>query len=211
VPADETSTLLERYHAGEETALAAILERHGAWLRRYVSRRMGGVHRRFETSEDVVQDVFCKLIRHGPAFVPADDDQFRLIVGTIVLNRLRDRWRWARAGVRDPDREASRPVSRVGLAADSENRPDRLAGEGERRALLELAMELIDPGDAHLIRSHDWDGKDFSVLGEELGIKADAARMRYTRAVQGLGKMARRLRSGDLRDLEAPLAEEDEA
>ncbi len=201
---ESTIPLLERYHAGDPTVLETILAQHYDWLWRFVSRNMGDHLRAFETSEDVVQEVLRQLIEHGPAFVPQDDSQFRRLVGTIVLNRLRDRNDHARAARRDRRREASgerEPISRIGVAAPSTDGPSQAAIRKEEASCLELALELMPPDDAYIIRRRRWDGAEFHEIGEELGLKPDAVQKRHVRSVAKLGGMIRRLEAGDLSGL----------
>ena len=74
----------------------SLLE-HREFMQSLARKLLADEHR----AEDVVQDVLRQLIERGPAFVPQDDSQFRRLVATIVLNRLRDRNDYVRAARRD--------------------------------------------------------------------------------------------------------------
>ncbi len=205
-PQDSSSTveLLQRHRRGDSGALGELLVRHRDWLWSYVRRRMGAELRRYEASEDVVQDVLRKLIEQGPAFAPQDDDQFRRLVATIVLNRLRDRHDWVHAAKRArADARGLDPleISRIGVAAASVDQPSRAAERAEEAGFVNLALQLIDPDEAHLIRLRDWEGLEFAQIGIQLDIEPDAARMRFQRAVRRLGGMIKRLQEGDLHEL----------
>ena len=119
---DSSVQLLARAHDGDAEAVDALIARHRDWLWSYVRRHMNDGLRHFEASEDVVQDVLRKLIQRGPRFIPRNDDEFRRLVATIVINRLRDRHDWVNAGVRQGGEErieADDAPTHIGLRADS--------------------------------------------------------------------------------------------
>jgi RNA polymerase sigma factor (sigma-70 family) len=181
-----------------------LLERHRPWLWKYVSRHMSAGQRAFETSEDVVQDVLRRLLEQGPAFIPQDEDQFRRLVATVVLNHLRNRHDWIHAAKRSPGQgkaQDSDAISRIGVAAHSKHSPSRIAARREEEGFLHLALTLIDPEDAQVIRLKEWQGSSYAAIGQELGVAEGTARMRFRRAVQRMGAMAKRLMEGNLKDL----------
>ncbi len=201
---ESTIPLLERYHSGDTATLDAILAHHRDWLWSYVRRNMGAHLRALETSEDVVQDVLRSLIERGPAFIPQDDSQFRRLVATIVLNRLCDRNDYVRAARRDRRRELSGEagqISRIGAAAPSVDSPSRAAIRNEEASFLELALELLPPDDAHIIRRRRWDEAEFEEIAAEIDSTAAAVQRRHLRAVTKLGGMIRKLEVGDLSEL----------
>lgn len=205
-----TIELLESFHSGDNDALETLLETHRGWLWSYVSRNMGDHLRALETSEDVVQDVLRQLLERGPAFIPQDESQFRRLVATIVLNRLRDRNDYVRAARRDRAREASGDlaISRIGATADSVESPSRVAVRNEEARLLELALELLPSDDAHIVRRRRWDEAEFAEIGVELDMKPETVQKRHVRAVAKLGGLMRQLESGDMSGLaEDPLRE----
>ena len=61
--------------------------------------------------------------------------------------------------------------------------------------------ELLDEEDRELVLLRQWDGLEFAVLGERLGVSTDAARMRFQRAVGRLAQTLERLRRSDLSPL----------
>lgn len=199
-----TIQLLESFHAGDARALDALLAQHRDWLWSYVSRNMGQHLRGLETSEDVVQDVLRALIERGPAFVPQDDSQFRRLVATIVLNRLRDRNDYVRAARRDFRRDLSGEagqVSRIGMATPSVDSPSQAVVRKEEAGFLQLALELLPPDDAHIIRRRRWDEAGFDEIASELELTPAAVQRRHLRAITKLGALIRMLEAGDLSSL----------
>lgn len=198
--------LYTRARQGEDDALATLVERHHEWLWRYVRRRMTARHRRLETSEDVVQEVLRKLVQRGPRFVPEDEDQFRRLLATIVVNRLNDRFDYLNADKRAADRERRlEDESRAQeLPSPSVDRPSRVVGRQEEEERLRLAMELIDPDEAEALRLRNWESLSFPLIGERLGMTEDQARMACRKATLHLGAMLRRLEAGQLVDTRHP-------
>jgi DNA-directed RNA polymerase specialized sigma24 family protein len=57
-------------------------------------------------------------------------------------------------------------------------------------------MELLDREDREVIWLRHWLELPFEEVGEQLGLAADAARMRYQRALPRLAECLAKLRSG---------------
>lgn len=200
----QSVVLLDSARRGDAQALEQLVERHREWLWAYVRRHMGEHLRRFEASEDVVQEALRRLLQQGPAFVPRDDDEFRRVVAVIVLNRLRDQHRWARVRGRElggASLDADGAATRIGIAARTQDRPSQVVARNEEEALVRLALELLDPDDTAVLRLRSMEGLAFAAVGERLGIEPDAARMRFNRAMGRLGAMMARIEEGRLEEL----------
>ena len=197
--AQTAADLIRRYHNGEPHVIGDLLEAHRGWVHRFVRRSMYSDHRLVETSADVVQDVCRKVVEQGPAFMPSSDEEFRRVLGTLVVNHMRDRWRWSRAARRDRARERSlesETISGSGVRADSTENPARQAQQAEEEARFELALHLIDPDDAELLRRHHWEGQGYDTLARDFELTYDAVRMRIQRAVTKLGRLVKDLEMG---------------
>jgi RNA polymerase sigma-70 factor (ECF subfamily) len=77
-------------------------------------------------------------------------------------------------------------------------RPSAAADRNEKRAWIRLALELLDTADRDVVLLRQWDGLSFAEVGERLGIREDAARMRFERAVARLARLVARLRAGEI-------------
>ncbi len=206
----DTRELLARWHAGDEEALAALVERHRGWIEARVRRRLGAALRAKDETQDVVQDAVMELLRYAPRFAARHGGTFRRLVARIVENVLRDRSDWFTARRRAMSRE--RP-----LAADSvlwldppvgaPARPDDRAEADEAAARVRLALELLGEEDRRVVVRRDWDGWEFARIGEETGATADAVRMRYHRALLKLAELVERLRT---EGIDRVLSEEDD-
>ena len=202
---DRTAVLLEGHHRGDSSALQAILQRDLEWVRDFVSRHLDGEVRRLEDTSDVVQEVMLTVLGNGQHFVVADRDDFRALIGTIVLNHLRSRGRYHHAAKRDARRERSGQSDSVlylrkDAPAKCITRPDQRVEHEEAVALVRLARELIDPESREVLEMREAE-LSFLAIGERLGCKEDAARKRHGAAVRQLQESVRKLKLGRLRDL----------
>lgn len=195
-----TVVLLRRWHAGEQAALEQLMARDLPWVTEQVSRRMGAELRGRADVEDVVQHALLAVFRHGPRFEIEDPEHYRAVLIRIVENSIRKMIRDGRRQKRSVGREQPLPSGSVLLLTDGVTRPASAADRNERRAWLQLGLELLEPEDRELVLGRQWQGHSFKQLGEQLEISEEAARKRFDRAVAKLAQLVRRLRSGQLRD-----------
>jgi RNA polymerase sigma-70 factor (ECF subfamily) len=201
--AGETGTgeLLQRWHAGDQRALEALLERHLPWLEQNVRRRLGPfLHARMQTG-DVLQDVALRVLQYRPRFVLSDEQEFRALLLRMVENELRDQRDRVRAQRREVLRERVVPSDTV-LNLDPPIRPvttpTQAAERRERHAWLQLSLELLDDDDRRVLQLREWQGMSFGEVGEMLGIPENTARMRFERALPKLVEKLKALRMGGL-------------
>lgn len=204
---DESNlTLLESAASQDPAAIEELLRRHTEWLWGYVRKKMGAGVRRFETSADIVQDALRKLLEQGPHFLPRDDGEFRRLVAKIVLNRIIDLHRWGRQPGRAVHQaDDDHTVTRIGPLERTDQSPSRVLERNEEEARARLALELCEPDDAHILKLRFWEELSFEEIATQLGIQANAARMRANRARLKLGTMIRRLESGEIDEIATDL------
>jgi RNA polymerase sigma-70 factor (ECF subfamily) len=193
-----TLQLLARWHSGDETALGELLARELPWLQQQVRRRMGDALRARTDVDDVVQRAMIDVLRHGPRFLVEDREHYRALLLRIVENALRKELRDARRQKRDARREEPLPSGTVLVLDTRVTRPSAAAERSERRAWLQLALELLPPADREILLLRQWEGLSFGAAAERLGIREDAARMRFERALARLARAVERLRSGEV-------------
>lgn len=196
---DATPVLLERLHRGDESAMAALLELHLPWLRSHVERRLGDFLRRHGDADDYLQDAMADFLRDAPQFQVRDGAQFRSLLARVVENTLRDRNDWFRAKRRDLARNAALPSESV-LALDPAlhrgTTPSRAADRSETREWVRLALELMGAEDRKIILAREYEDRSFVDIGNDLGMTANAVRMRWVRAVARLAEVMKDLRAG---------------
>jgi RNA polymerase sigma factor (sigma-70 family) len=197
--ADPTPQLLHRWHDGDERALAELVDAHLAWLRAHVDKRLGAFLRARGDADDYLQDAILDFLRDGPRFQVRDGQQFRALLARIVENTLRDRNDWFRAKRR-------RLGTNVTLARDSvlpldpalqrSTTPSRDATRTEVRDWVRLSLELLEAEDRKIILAREYEDRSFVQIGEELGMTANAVRMRWVRAVARLAEVMKDLQAG---------------
>jgi RNA polymerase sigma-70 factor (ECF subfamily) len=198
-PSDDTRVLLQRWHAGDRQAIEALVGRDLEWIRGHVRARLGPLLRSRGETMDYVQDAVLDVLQYTPRFLTDDRRQFRALVARIVENHLRDAHDHHAAQRRTPARERPVPTDSVldlGVAASTVTRPDAAAERNEQEAWVRLALELLEPADRQVLLLRQWQGLEFAVVGEHLGIAEDAARMRFQRALPKLAKQLEALRAG---------------
>jgi len=176
--------VLEGVRRREPRALEAFFEAYFDRVFGLVYRLLG--HR--AGAEDVTQEVFYKVHRAAERLDIERDPMPWL--AAIAHNACRDYWRSSayRLGRRSASLEAE-PMLQGTLAAPGDPEREALAAERERlvrQALLELPEEVRSP-----IVLHDYQGLSHEEIAGMLGIRHDAARKRYSRA---LAALATRLR-----------------
>ncbi len=201
-----TRDLLTRMHGGDEDALRDLVARHLPWIRACVHERLGRKLRQRAETQDFVHEAVVEVLRHGPRFTVSSDEHFRALLGRIVENVLRGKHRRWAAERRDAAQERPLPTESV-LDLDPRRAPATTASAAvdrrEREAWLRLGMELLRPEDREVVELRQ-EGLPFEEVGAELGVAANAARMRFDRALARLGALVVRLR---VEGLEAVLEE----
>lgn len=196
---DRTSALLDAWHRGSESALAELLQLHLGWLREHVQRRLGAFLRARADAEDYLQDAITDFLRYGPRFQVRDGAQFRALLAKIAENTLRDRNDWFRAKRR-------RLSTLVPLGSDSvlsldpalqrSTTPSRVADRTETRDWVRLALELLEAEDRKILLEREYEDRSFVDIGNDLGMTANAVRMRWVRALARLAEVMRELQAG---------------
>ncbi|MFH0945900.1 MAG: RNA polymerase sigma factor [Planctomycetota bacterium] len=194
-----TQQLLSRWHGGDEESLAELLARHLPWIEAQVSKRLGTALRKKAETQDFVQDALVQALRYSPRFTIQSGDMFRRLLLAIIQNVLRDRSDWFNARRREMHRErplARDTILRLDPPVQEVESPSKRIELEEERALVRLALELMPPEEQRLILRREWDGWEFSRIGQELSITGDAARMRFHRALLQLQARVEQLSNG---------------
>ena len=196
-----TVVLLRRWHGGDESALQDLMARDLPWVKEQVARRMGRELRGRADVDDVVQHALLAVFQYGPRFEIEDSEHYRAVLIRIVENTIRKMIRDGRREKRWAGREEPLPSGSVVVLTAGVTQPASAADRNERRAWLQLGMELLEPADREIVLGRQWEGHAFKDLGEQLGISEEAARKRFDRAVGKLAQLVSRLRAGELRDV----------
>jgi RNA polymerase sigma-70 factor (ECF subfamily) len=200
----DTTVLLKRWNSGDEGALQELLSKHLPWIKTYVHQRLGDFLRTKEEPSDIVQTALVEFLRYGPRFQVSSEAHLRFLLGRIAENVLRDRHDFFTRRRRQAAREQPIPDDSV-LALDAGarevTRPDAAFERKQWQAWVRLALELMEPEERDLIVLRQWDNLEFAEIGARLGLAADAARMRFQRALPKLANKIQMLQRGELDEL----------
>lgn len=180
----DTTQLLQRWYAGDEGALDALLADCLPWIRSRVQQRLGPQLRRKLETGDVVQDALMRFLADGPRLQIRNSGHLRGILARIVENVLCDKADWFSAKRRALARECA--LGDHGALTDDADGPATLLATDENHDRVRLALELLEPEARRLVVLRAWDGLSFIEIGEQLGISQKAADTRYRRALARL-------------------------
>ena len=171
-PRDES--LFVKYRAdGDLEAFGCLYDRYGQAVFRFLLRLL----RDRAGAEDLVQQVFLRVHESRGAYDPRRS--FRTWIFTIA-RRLAVNWT-ARSG--STAAEADRPDLEDGAPS-----PERRAiVRGEARAV-ERALASLAREDAEVLLLARYEGLSYQEIGEVVGCRADAAKMRVHRALTRLAE-----------------------
>lgn len=140
-------------------------------------------------AQDLVQDAFLRMHRAIERLDPSRDPAPWVLA--VVTNTARDFWRSpsqrARAG--SFELEAAGGVADPSEWAD----PERRLMAVERRSSVERALAALPPPDREVILLRDYEDLTTPQIAAALGMREDAVRQRYSRAVKRLAETFRRL------------------
>lgn len=129
--------------AGDPAAFDRLLERYLPQLHAFVRARLGADVRQRETSMDVVQSVCRQLVAARDRFDFRGEERFRAWLFTSALNKIREKHRFHRLGLRDVAREAGGDGMEVWSAVGHLLTPSQEAMGNETAAALAAAMAAL--------------------------------------------------------------------
>ncbi len=176
---ENDSELMRQVRDGRTSALATLFERHHARLYRYCLRMTGNR----PTSEDLVQDVFMKMLKHKSQF--RDDSVFMPWMYGIARNACAMHWR----------RAALHPVaeSDLGDAAPAEPYAEDDHAGAEQADLVRRALLRLPPERREVLVLNRYEFKTYEEIARALGCSVSAAKVRAHRALKQLKDIYRDL------------------
>lgn len=173
-PAGDASDadLMARVRDGETERLAELFERHHRRLYNFFLRlvRSGAV------AEDLVQEVFVRILRYRRTFRPGAE--FAPWLFALARNAAADHWR------RSPREIPVEP----GAPEPAADLPHPLAGleRRERHGRLAAALARLDPDKRELLLLARSGEMRYERIGELLGVSEGAVKVRVHRAMKEL-------------------------
>jgi RNA polymerase sigma-70 factor (ECF subfamily) len=190
----ETQRLLEQARAGTAGAVDRLLERHRAYVCRFVELRMDPQLRARIDPSDVVQDAQLEAVRRLDRYLGDAPLPFRLWLRQIAQDRLlmlRRHHRGAarRAVTREatlPD-ESSLAFARQLLAAGTS--PSARLAASEMAQRVQQAVAQLPEADREIVLLRNFEGLSNQEVAQLLNIQPTTASQRYGRALLRLRKL----------------------
>jgi RNA polymerase sigma-70 factor (ECF subfamily) len=138
--------LLRRARAGDNQALDRLFQRYLPFLYRWAHGRIPGWARNSFETADVVQETVLQTIRNLGSFEPEREGALLAYLRRSLLNRIRDRFRYA---MRHPTPAPLTPMNETSL--DDAASPLDLAISEEDRRRYEEGLSLLTPAEREAI------------------------------------------------------------
>ena len=193
-----TTVLLDKWSQGDRKALEELLVLHMPWIHRELHKRMNPLLRARAETMDFVQEALFQFLEDAPRFKIRNGRVFRALLLVIAGNTLRRHYRWWAAQRRRIARERPLPPDTVLHLEDPGMNPLEEMERKEREAWIRVGLEFLREEDRKIILFRYYDDLSFPRIGEILGVKANAARMRFTRAQVRLGVALGRIMRGEV-------------
>jgi RNA polymerase sigma-70 factor (ECF subfamily) len=176
---DPDSELVARWQSGDERAFEQLLRRHEKRVFRPLMRMMGTR----EEAEDVAQETFLSLYRHGHRF--RGEALFSTFVYRVASNAALNRRRTLGRSRNRIKRLAVRQEAGDDLPSAPRNPEDAVSG-GELSAHLHKALEVLQPALRMPVLLYDIEGLAYAEIAEVLGVAEGTVKSRIHRARQAL-------------------------
>ena len=164
---------MHELRAGRTGALAALFERHHARVYRFCLRMTGDR----QTAEDLVQDVFMRMLKYSKTFKASST--FDPWMFAITRNACADHWRsTARLD------KTTAPTHED--EADEAAQPERIAASAEREDLLHRALMALPLERREVLLLSRFEYKKHEEIADILGCSVGAVRVRIHRAIKQL-------------------------
>ena len=161
---------------GQVARLAVLFERHHRGLFRYFVSMNGNR----ETAEDLVQDVFFRMLRYRTSYDPAQS--FTAWMYQIARNAGVDQVRKRKAEVVDIETFTDRRAELVSSAPG----PEESASRGQDLALLRRALDRLPEDKREILVLSRFQGMKYEDIAEVLECEVGTVKVRVYRAIRAL-------------------------
>jgi len=170
---------MNEVRAGQVGQMAILFERHHRALFRYFV----SMHRDRELAEDLVQDVFFRMLRYRASFDAAHS--FTAWMYQIAHNASLDHIRKQRANIVDIDEFAERRPEFASKAPG----PEEAAVRKQDLKLLGRALDLLPDDKRELLILSRFQGMKYEDIAAVLQCEAATVKVRVYRAVRALEQL----------------------
>ncbi len=192
-PPGQVADLAARAAGGDKEAVAELLERHRARLRRMVELRLDPRLQGRVDASDLIQEGYLEALRRLDEFIADPSVPFYIWLRFLVGQKVQEQHRrhLGTAG-RDVGREVSiyrgaMPGASTGALAarllGNLTSPSQAAVRVERKIRLQEALNRMDPLDREILVLRHYEQMANGEAAAALGLDKSAASKRYTRAL----------------------------
>jgi RNA polymerase sigma-70 factor (ECF subfamily) len=176
---DPDHDLVQRWQAGEEGAFDVLVRRHEKKVFRLLLRMMGNR----EEAEDVAQETFLSLHRHGHRF--RGDARFSTFIYRVASNAALNRRRTLGRNRARIQKLVHRQAAGDDLPETPRN-PEDATGGKELSSAVRDALESLKPSLRLPVLLYDIEGLAYGEIAEVLGVAEGTVKSRIHRARQAL-------------------------
>jgi len=177
--AEESSDiqLVERCRAGDMEAYSALVRRHQDRVLNVIYRFVSD----YEDARDIAQEVFIKAYRGLSSFegkAQFGTWVYRIAVNAAISHARKKSRRKPALSLSAEDDEGHNP----GDPPDTSEEPSRVLDAKERRALIERAIDSLDPDHRAVVVLKDIEGYDYEEIADMIGCPKGTVKSRLHRA-----------------------------
>jgi RNA polymerase sigma-70 factor (ECF subfamily) len=183
---DPDRELVERWQAGDEKAFEELIERHEKRVYRLLYRMMGSR----EDAEDLTQETFLSLHRHGHRF--RAEARFSTFVYRVAANAALNRRRSLGRGRARVEKLKHRQAAGDDLPSSPRDPEDSTLG-AELSAHVRAALDELSPALRMPVILYDIEGLAYGEIAKVLGIAEGTVKSRIHRARQSLREQLKEL------------------
>jgi RNA polymerase sigma-70 factor (ECF subfamily) len=176
---DPDRALVDRWQAGDARAFEALIRRHERRVFRLLHRMLGNR----EEAEDVAQETFLSLHRHGHRF--RSESRFSTFVYRVAANAALNRRRSLGRTRTRTQKLAERQAAGDHLPSAPRDPEDAAAGS-ELGGQVRKALESLSPPLRLPLVLYDIEGLAYGEIAEVLGVAEGTVKSRIHRARQAL-------------------------
>lgn len=194
---------LQRFSAGDDSALGHLVEKEFPKLRRKVEARLGADLRRRIDASDILQQAAIDLMHLRDRFENRGLDAFRGFLKKVTELNLKRVIEHELAQKRDPRKEKRRSrntggsvsLDPLGNLAASISSPSAPMRQEEAIELLHRCLQMLPESDRELLRMVDEEGCSYEEVATVLKITVETCHRRHSRAIARLRQIAEAARS----------------
>lgn len=190
------SHLLDHAKAGDQSALADLLEIHAAQVAGRIRPQIGNQWQSMVSVDDVMQITFLEAFLQFTRFTGEDERSLVAWLTRIATNNLQDAIRGLQRDKRPPPSKRQHALASDDtyislveqMAADTTTISSKAARE-EMQRLLQIAMQHLPEDYAAVIRLYDLQGLTGPEVGAQMGRSRGAVHMLRSRALEQLREL----------------------